>query len=83
MYYHFSYNYCFYSRLLLRYLEHKYKNICAAKQKYAKLMRVLNDAGLVKENERALFSDFDLNHIPKVVMEMYNVQCSPDDIDNK
>lgn len=68
-----KYYHNYYSFLLIRYLEHKFKNINDAKQKYAKLMRILKDLPLVKENERILFSDFDCKHIPELVMEMYHV----------
>ena len=56
----------------MRHLEAKYKSIADARQKYTRLMRVLNDLQLVKENERNLFSDFELGHINQLVLEMYD-----------
>lgn len=70
----FSYYYYFYSKLLQRYLEHKYGNIHQADKKYAQVQSNLRTLELIQENKLKMMDDLEGRlELPEIVQEMYNL----------
>ena len=62
-----------YSRLLRRYLEHKYKNIEKADRKYETLVKLLDNFVHVKTNQRMILVQLDRTQIPDICIELYDI----------
>lgn len=67
------YHYIRYAQLLIRYLEHKYQNMRRARKKYSQLMRLMYRTNEIANNNRILMSELDINLIPHIFAEIYNL----------
>ena len=67
------YNFVIYSRLLRRYLEHKYKNVKKANQKYSNLTKMVDNLEQMKENDRIMFARMDSTQIPEICVELFDL----------
>ena len=62
-----------YSRLLRRYLEHKYKSVQQANRKYVSLTKLVEQFEEVKQKERAMFAQMDRTRIPQICLELFDL----------
>jgi len=67
------YQYQLYHRLLIRYLEHKYRDIDKANEKVEKLEAILSEINPVKDILEGLFIETDSNQLALVLNEIYNL----------
>ena len=67
------YRYFVYGRLLLRYLEHKYRHKKLAKKKFDSLMSLVRQENLsfIKSNLRKIFATVEINATGKVLQEVF------------
>lgn len=67
------YNFSKYSRLLLRYLEHKYRNIHLANKKYNEIFKIIRQFDKLKECNVQFIELVDLSTFSDLTMELFDI----------
>ena len=62
-----------YSRLLRRYLEHKYKSVQQANRKYVSLTKLVEQFDGQKQKNIALFRQMDRTKLPQIILEVFDL----------
>lgn len=70
---YFRYNYHVYSRLLLRYLEHKYSSAEIAQQKYRSLMAAVQALGRMRRNAIRLYAMVGVDKCKDIIVDAYEL----------
>jgi hypothetical protein len=63
-----------YMYLLQRYLQTKHTSKCEAKTRFLKLMRILEDLHILREEKRCIKIDVDPNDLEPLLVEFYDIK---------